>query len=211
MASQTVLVTTSAEKLDAWPLVHALSPCRCAREYTAAPRPAGSCGGAVFASVRGAPLYSLSAGGAPGSACPPTLGPRCRSHERRHHHLPRRLGAARSRRRCSPTARSPWPASASSAVGPAADVIAAHPGAPPSSTSAAPSSCPGFVNCHSHIEYTSFRGILDDDEFGDWIISLVDVKASLTPEEYLRQRAPRRARGHLLGHHHDRRHELRRR
>ena len=44
---------------------------------------------------------------------------------------------------------------------------------------------PGFVNCHSHIEYTSFRGILDDSEFGDWIISLVDVKASLTPEEYL--------------------------
>jgi 5-methylthioadenosine/S-adenosylhomocysteine deaminase len=44
---------------------------------------------------------------------------------------------------------------------------------------------PGFVNCHSHLEYTSFRGILDDAEFGDWIISLVDVKASLTPEEYL--------------------------
>ena len=44
---------------------------------------------------------------------------------------------------------------------------------------------PGFVNCHSHIEYTSFRGILDDSEFGDWIISLVDVKASLTLEEYL--------------------------
>jgi cytosine/adenosine deaminase-related metal-dependent hydrolase len=44
---------------------------------------------------------------------------------------------------------------------------------------------PGFVNCHSHIEYTTFRGILDDAEFGDWIISLVDIKASLSPEEYL--------------------------
>jgi len=44
---------------------------------------------------------------------------------------------------------------------------------------------PGFVNCHSHLEYTSFRGILDDAEYADWIISLVDVKASLTPEEYL--------------------------
>jgi 5-methylthioadenosine/S-adenosylhomocysteine deaminase len=44
---------------------------------------------------------------------------------------------------------------------------------------------PGFVNCHSHIEYTSFRGILDDAAFGDWIVSLVDVKASLTPDEYL--------------------------
>lgn len=44
---------------------------------------------------------------------------------------------------------------------------------------------PGFVNCHSHLEYTSFRGILDDAEFGDWILSLIDVKASLTPDEYL--------------------------
>ena len=44
---------------------------------------------------------------------------------------------------------------------------------------------PGFVNCHSHVEYSTFRGILDDAEFGDWIISLVDVKASLTPDEYL--------------------------
>jgi 5-methylthioadenosine/S-adenosylhomocysteine deaminase len=43
---------------------------------------------------------------------------------------------------------------------------------------------PGFVNCHCHVEYTSFRGILDDAAFADWIISLVDVKASLTPEEY---------------------------
>ena len=44
---------------------------------------------------------------------------------------------------------------------------------------------PGFVNCHSHVEYSTFRGILDDAEFGDWILSLVDVKASLTPDEYL--------------------------
>jgi 5-methylthioadenosine/S-adenosylhomocysteine deaminase len=44
---------------------------------------------------------------------------------------------------------------------------------------------PGFVNCHSHLEYTTFRGILDDAEFGDWILQLVDVKASLTPDEYL--------------------------
>lgn len=44
---------------------------------------------------------------------------------------------------------------------------------------------PGFVNCHSHVEYTSFRGILDDLDFGDWIIELVDVKAALTPEQYV--------------------------
>jgi 5-methylthioadenosine/S-adenosylhomocysteine deaminase len=44
---------------------------------------------------------------------------------------------------------------------------------------------PGFVNVHSHLEYTSFRGMFDDEQFGDWIISLIDVKASLTPDEYL--------------------------
>lgn len=43
---------------------------------------------------------------------------------------------------------------------------------------------PGFVNAHSHVEYTTFRGIMDDEEFGDWILQLVDVKASLTPDEY---------------------------
>ena len=70
------------------------------------------------------------------------------------------------------------------AVGPAPRLVADHPGA-------ALVDCgrsilmPGFVNCHSHLEYTTFRGILDDAEFGDWIINLVDVKASLTPEEYL--------------------------
>jgi Cytosine deaminase and related metal-dependent hydrolases len=40
---------------------------------------------------------------------------------------------------------------------------------------------PGFVNAHSHLEYTSFRGMFDDEQFGDWIISLIDVKASLHP------------------------------
>ena len=43
---------------------------------------------------------------------------------------------------------------------------------------------PGFVNCHSHLEYTTFRGVLDDEEFGDWIIRLIDIKAALTPQEY---------------------------
>jgi 5-methylthioadenosine/S-adenosylhomocysteine deaminase len=44
---------------------------------------------------------------------------------------------------------------------------------------------PGFVNAHSHLEYTCFRGMFDDEQFGDWIIRLIDVKASLTPDEYL--------------------------
>jgi cytosine/adenosine deaminase-related metal-dependent hydrolase len=69
------------------------------------------------------------------------------------------------------------------AVGPAPRLVNEYPGA--AFVDAGQSIImPGFVNCHSHMEYTSFRGILDDAEFGDWIISLVDVKASLTPEEY---------------------------
>ena len=70
------------------------------------------------------------------------------------------------------------------AVGPAAKIAAAYPAATTVDLGRS-IVMPGFVNCHSHIEYTSFRGILDDAAFGDWIISLVDVKASLTPEEYL--------------------------
>jgi cytosine/adenosine deaminase-related metal-dependent hydrolase len=68
-------------------------------------------------------------------------------------------------------------------VGPAPEVRATYPGA--AFTDLGRSIVmPGFVNCHSHLEYTLFRGILDDAEFGDWILSLVDVKAALTPEEY---------------------------
>ena len=70
------------------------------------------------------------------------------------------------------------------AVGPAPRLIAEHPGAAVVDTGRS-IVMPGFVNCHSHMEYTTFRGILDDAEFSDWIISLVDVKASLTPDEYL--------------------------
>lgn len=70
------------------------------------------------------------------------------------------------------------------AVGPAEDLARAHPGADVVDLGRA-IVMPGFVNCHSHLEYTTFRGILDDAEFGDWILQLVDIKASLTPDEYL--------------------------
>ncbi len=70
------------------------------------------------------------------------------------------------------------------AVGPAVELRAAHPEAAFVDLGSA-IIMPGFVNAHSHLEYTTFRGILDDEEFGDWILQLVDVKASLTPDEYL--------------------------
>jgi len=69
-------------------------------------------------------------------------------------------------------------------VGPSAEIRAAYPSA--SVVDMGPDVLmPGFVDCHSHLEYTSFRGIVDDLEFGDWLIKLVDMKAALTPEEYL--------------------------
>ncbi|HMK92961.1 MAG TPA: amidohydrolase family protein, partial [Thermoleophilia bacterium] len=70
------------------------------------------------------------------------------------------------------------------AVGAFDDVRDAHPGAELVDFGSAVL-MPGFVNAHSHLEYTSFRGMLDDEQFGDWIIGLIDVKASLTPDEYL--------------------------
>jgi cytosine/adenosine deaminase-related metal-dependent hydrolase len=70
------------------------------------------------------------------------------------------------------------------AVGLAAEVCAAYPQATVVDLGRA-IVMPGFVNCHSHLEYTIFRGILDDAQFGDWILQLVDVKASLSPEEYV--------------------------
>jgi 5-methylthioadenosine/S-adenosylhomocysteine deaminase len=69
-------------------------------------------------------------------------------------------------------------------VGEAPQLLAAHPAAAVVDVGPA-IIMPGFVNCHSHLEYTSFRGILDDLAFADWIVSLIDVKASLTAEEYL--------------------------
>lgn len=70
------------------------------------------------------------------------------------------------------------------AVAPAAELRAAYPDAAYDDLGQS-IIMPGFVNAHSHLEYTSFRGILDDEQFSDWILQLVDVKASLTPEEYL--------------------------
>jgi 5-methylthioadenosine/S-adenosylhomocysteine deaminase len=69
-------------------------------------------------------------------------------------------------------------------VAPAATLLASHPEARVVDLGRS-IIMPGFVNCHSHLEYSTFRGILDDAEFGDWIISLIDVKAALTPDEYL--------------------------
>lgn len=44
---------------------------------------------------------------------------------------------------------------------------------------------PGLVNVHSHLEYTVFRGLLEDVPFFTWIRSLTALKAHLTRDEWL--------------------------
>ena len=43
---------------------------------------------------------------------------------------------------------------------------------------------PGFVNCHSHLEYAVFRGLMDNENFGPWILDFLDHKAKLSYEDY---------------------------
>ncbi len=43
---------------------------------------------------------------------------------------------------------------------------------------------PGFVNCHSHLEYAVFRGLLDNKNFGPWMLEFIDQKAKLSRADY---------------------------
>ncbi len=44
---------------------------------------------------------------------------------------------------------------------------------------------PGLVNVHSHLEYTLFRGFLDDLPFFPWIRTLTALKVHLTREDWV--------------------------
>lgn len=43
---------------------------------------------------------------------------------------------------------------------------------------------PGFVNCHSHLEYAVFRGLLDNMNFGPWMLEFIDQKCKLSNEDF---------------------------
>ncbi len=43
---------------------------------------------------------------------------------------------------------------------------------------------PGFVNCHSHIEYAVFRGLLDNRKFGAWLLDFIDLKRKLEDVDF---------------------------
>ena len=70
------------------------------------------------------------------------------------------------------------------AVGKAADIIEAYPNAEHKNFGEA-AILPGFVNCHSHLEITSMRGLLDDVEhdFTAWLLKLTAARAKLSDDE----------------------------
>lgn len=69
------------------------------------------------------------------------------------------------------------------AVGPAAEVRAAYPDAEVTAFHHT-ILLPGFINCHSHIEYAVFRGLLDNRSFGRWMLDFIDLKKKLEHAEY---------------------------
>lgn len=69
-------------------------------------------------------------------------------------------------------------------LGPLKDVIAKFPSVEPEDCGTAAIS-PGFVNCHSHLEITSMRGLLDDVEhdFRSWLLKLTSLRSLLTDDD----------------------------
>lgn len=43
---------------------------------------------------------------------------------------------------------------------------------------------PGFVNSHVHLEYSAFRGLFDNCDFGDWMMSFLVAKRKLGSADY---------------------------
>src|SRR5665811_2554678 len=69
------------------------------------------------------------------------------------------------------------------AVGPARKILDEYPGAEVTDFHHT-ILLPGFVNCHSHLEYAVFRGLLDNTNFGPWMLDFIDQKGKLARGDY---------------------------
>lgn len=69
-------------------------------------------------------------------------------------------------------------------VGPAQELRERHPGEEVTNFHHAVL-MPGFVNAHVHLEYSLFRGLLDDCNFGDWMLQFMKSKRRLERKDYL--------------------------
>lgn len=69
-------------------------------------------------------------------------------------------------------------------VGSASDITAAYPGAEVLDFHDS-ILLPGFVNCHSHVEYSVFRGLLDNSNFGSWLLDFIDYRSLLNDEDHM--------------------------
>ena len=70
---------------------------------------------------------------------------------------------------------------------------------------------PGFVDLHTHLEYTAMRGLVDDLPYSEWKLQLLQKERLFTQPGLGRLGAARRARGAAVRHHHGRRHHRHRR
>ena len=68
-------------------------------------------------------------------------------------------------------------------VGPAADLMARHPGEEVRDFGMA-AIMPGFVDCHSHLEFSLMRGILNDTPYASWKAFINEKMALLTIKDW---------------------------
>jgi 5-methylthioadenosine/S-adenosylhomocysteine deaminase len=71
------------------------------------------------------------------------------------------------------------------AVGPAGQIPAPERAEPIDLPGAA--LLPGFVNSHTHLELTGFAGMVEEDDFWQWILRVITIKAARQEEEFFLQ------------------------